>query len=701
MATALMAIVSFRMRPQYVASSQIAIYREASEDLGLHGSKAGVWDDWDSNIDLDTQVKILYSDALALQVIRELQLDKDPNFATLSPLALSDGRRAAQMLGSFHSALKVRVLPRTRVVQIEFTSPDPKLAAQVVNALDNAYIDQNFKTKFEAAMRTSEWLSNQLADLQIKVETSQAKLVHYQKEKGILGLDEKQNIVTSKLDELNRQLTQAQADRIAKEAGHRMAQNGNPQYLAAGDGALLDKLRGQKSELQLQLARISTQFGPSYPKVVELANQLSQLENSIAAEGDRARVRAQAEYEAALSREYMLQAALDAQKNEANQLNESAIDYSLLKRDVDTNRQLYEGLLQKLKEAGVTAGLRSSNVRIIDRARVPIVPTKPNIPRNLMLGFLLGLCGGLLLAFFLQAVDNTVTSPEQVEELMGLPSLGVIPARAMTHSRYPARRLTSSPDEISTELIAHERPKSDIAESYRSLRTSILLSGLGAPPKVVLITSPLPQEGKTTTAINIAIVLAQKGGHVLLIDADMRRAGISKVMKLPSRELGLSSVLAEGDRLEDVIIPSPLLPNLWLLPAEPLPPHPAELLASGRMRELLAECRNRFDHVVVDTPPVLSVTDPVLLSVASDAVVLVARADQTSKPALQRTRQTLTRAGAHVLGVVVNGIDVYAADSLRLQFGKVRWILRNRSGQHGQEVNVTSQGPDSHRRLSF
>jgi succinoglycan biosynthesis transport protein ExoP len=660
----LVTVVSFRMRPQYVATSQIAIYREGSESLSLHGEKPDTWEDWDSNIDLDTQVKVLQSDALAMQVVRGLKLDQNRNFIRPSDSDPTDARREAALLKTFHDGLKVTVLPRTRVVQIQFTNPDPKLAAEIVNALGNVYIEQNFKTKFESTMRTSEWLSRQLADLQIRVETSQEKLVRYQKEKGILGLDEKQNIVTSKLDELNRQLTQSQADRIVKEANHRMAEGGNTEYLASTDGNLLEKLRAQKSDLEVQLAQASTQFGPSYPKVLELSNQIKQVERSIANEVDRIRHRARTDYQAALSRERMLQNALEAQKNEANQLNESAIDYNLLKRDVDSNRQLYEGLLQKLKEAGVTAGLRSSNVRVIDTARVPVSPSKPNIPRNIALGFFIGLFGGLMLAFVLETLDNTVTTPEQVETLSGLPCLGIIPAHGLSHSRYPALRLAASnADNTPTALIAHGRPKSDMAESYRSLRTSVLLSGLGTPPKVVLVTSAMPQEGKTTTAINTAIVLAQKGGRVLLIDADMRRPGVAKTMQLTPRGIGLSTVLAGGDKLEDAIVPSTLLPNLWILPAEPLPPHPAELLASERMHDLLTECRNRFDHVLVDAPPVLSVTDPVLLSVQCDAVLLVIRAGKTAKHALRRSRETLARVGARILGVVVNAVDIHATDS--------------------------------------
>jgi capsular exopolysaccharide synthesis family protein len=674
--TTLTSIVSVRMVPQYVSQSLIAIYRESSEGLGLRDSKSTEEENWDSSIDLDTQVKVLQSDSLAMQVIRDLRLDQEPKFTGGSPLDSADPRQQAALLSRFHRALKVTILPRTRVAQIQFTSTNPQLAARVANALANSYIDQNFKTKFESAMRTSEWLSKQLADLEVKVEASQEKLVRYEREKGILGLDEKQNIVTSKLDDLNKQATQAQGDRIAKEAAYQSAQSANAESIA-GDGDLLAKLREQQDALQLQLAQATTRLGPAHPKVMELTNQLKELESSIATEAARVRLRANSEYQRALHRERLLKAALDDQKREENDLNESAIDYNLLKRDVDSNRQLYESLLQKLKEAGVSASLHSNNVRIIDAALIPVAPSSPNIPRNVALGFIVSLIGGMTLALILDSIDNTVTTPEQAEALTGLPGLGFIPVLTPLKRRNSApslqmsgkaitfRRKTlaaTAAEDWSPALATHTKPFSEMAESYRSLRTAILLSGVGKPPKVLMITSSIPQEGKTTTALNTAIVLAQKGSRVLLIDADMRRPGISKSLGLVTREVGLGTVLAGGDKLENAIVPSAILDNLWILPAEPLPPHPAELLASEQMRELLVKCRERFDHVIIDTPPILLVTDAVQLSPLCDAVALVIRAGKTSKGAVRQSSTLLARVGAHVRGVIMNAVDVQGND---------------------------------------
>jgi len=672
----LAAIVSFRMTPVYMASGQLAIYRESSDSLGLSGGKGigDSWDDWDSNIDLDTQVKVLQSDALAMQVINTLHLDANAAFAgpqaaqarqeRNSPVPRTDDARDTALLSRFHGALKVSIVPRTRVVELRFTSTDPKLAAEVVNTVANAYIDQNFKTKFEATTRTSEWLSRQLADLQVKVEASQEKLVRYQKEHGILGLDEKQNIITSKLDQLNKELTLTETDRIQKEASYRLAASGDPQYLTRERNALLERLHGQLSDLTTQYAALNTQYGPSYPKVQEINNQIHQTELAIQAEIHSIGRKVKADYDTALQREKMLRAALDQQKQQANQLNESAIEYNILKRDVETNRQLYEGLLQKLKEAGISAGLRSSNVRIVDAARVPVAPAKPDIPRNILMGLLVGLTGGFVLAFVRETLDNSVRTPEQVEVIANLPTLGIIPLSAMAGShRGRQLALPANTHPVSkVEIVAHSRPKSDMAESYRALRTAILLSCPGGPPKVLLVTSALPKEGKTTTSINTAIVLAQRGSRVLLIDADLRRPSIHRAMGISSAR-GLSTMLSRDAGAAEYITAAPGVPNLSVLPAGPLPPQPAELLGSAAFQQYLTLWRTQFDHIVIDTPPVLSVTDAVLLSVVADRVLLVIRSDQTTKHALRRSRELLLRVNANVLGVVVNAVNVHAPDA--------------------------------------
>jgi exopolysaccharide transport family protein len=675
------AVASLRQTPVYEAVGRIALNKPDPNLINFKDSGPAV--DYYDQSDLDTEVRILQSDLMALQVIRQLNLDRRPEFGGHSdqkqpnlvadPLQ-TDSNRASALLGSFRGNLHVTLIPNTRIIEIHYTSTDPQLAASAVNTLADTYIRQNYQTKFQSTIDASDWLKKQLVDLQMQVETSQEKLVRYQKEHEILGTDEKQNIITEKLDELNKEMTMAESDRMQKEAVYRQTQTNDPDAIAAAivsdnaggaSGAtsgLLDKLRDQQATLKIQVAEFSTQFGPSYPKVAQLNSQLKEIERQLQSETNKAVDRLKGQYLAALQRENMLRDSFEKQKQEANKLNESAIEYSILKHDLDSNRTLYEGLLEKLKEAGVTAGLHSNNFRIIDAARVPTSPSEPNIPRNLSFALVLGLISGVGLAFLLENMDNTVRTPEQAQALSGLSALGLIPLGSKS-GNYGAtgKRLALTASKEVVETVTQVRPQSQMAESYRALRTSLLLSNLGAPPKVIMVTSARPQEGKTTTSINTAIVLAQKGVRVLLVDADLRRPSIHKTLGMGPRS-GLSNVLTGSTTLQQAITASPILPNLFIMPAGTPPPNPAELLASSNMRDLLAELRQQFDHIVIDTPPTLSVTDAVVLSPRADATILVIRSGHTTKQALCRSRDILMQVNAHVAGVLLNAVDLTSPD---------------------------------------
>lgn len=673
-------IASLRQTPIYDAVGRIAVNKPDSNLITFKDSQPVM--DYVDPSDLDTEVRILQSDLLALQVIRQLNLDKRVEFGgqpqskqpNLSADTLqADSARTTSLLGAFKGNLSVSLIPNTRIIEIHYRSPNPQLSADAVNSLASTYVEQNFKTKFESTMQASDWLSRQLVDLQMKVESSQEKLVRYQKEHEILGIDEKQNITTAKLDEINKELTAAEGDRMEKEATYRQTQSSDPQQVAAAislatggsnspASALLDKLREQEANLKIQIADLSTQFGPAYPKVVQLNNQLKEIDRQLQTETTKAVDHIRGGYQAALQRENMLRDAFEQQKQQANKLNESAIEYSLLKRDVETNRTLYEGLLEKLKEAGVTAGLRSNNFRIVDAARVPTAPIEPNIPRNLLFALGLGITSGVGLAFLLESMDNTVRTTEQAQLISALPSLGMIPLGAKPSSNTNgAKQLMLASSKPAIEIVTQARPQSQMAESYRALRTSLLLSSLGAPPKVILVTSARPQEGKTTTAINSAIVLAQKGVRVLLVDGDLRRPNVHKTLGMGPGS-GLSNVLTGSATLQQTLAVSPVLPNLFVLPAGSPPPNPAELLASQNMKEVLDELRGQFDHIVIDTPPTLSVTDAVVLSPRVDAIILVIRSGQTTKQALRRARDILMQVNAHVTGVLLNAVDLNSPD---------------------------------------
>lgn len=669
-------IATLKTTPLYQATSKVAIFPETPNVLGFKNFE-DTSTDYQYDVALETQAAILRSDALAMQVIQAMRLDENPKFtsmprhrsgdpvedASLQP----DAGASAALLGRFHGGLGVNLIPNSRLVQISYTDPDPRLATEIVNTLVRTFTEQNFKTKYEAATQTSDWLNTEIDDLRLKVQTSEEKLVRYQKDHSILGVDEKQNIVTAKLDELNRELAAAEMDRIQKEATYKMAQGGDASAFAKppreGETSMMGKLREKQAELDTQRAQLMTQFGAGYPKVAEIDNQLKQIDKEIAAENNRLRDQSRDEYLAALQRENLLVAAFNEQKQEANALNESAIEYSVLKRDAEANRQIYQDLLQRLKEAGVSAGLRSSNIRVVDVARTPTSPIKPNVPRNIQFGLLLGLACGIGLAFTLESLDTSIRTIEEVSAVSTLPALGTIPLQGSANGSLRKRLKTASVELESTEaaLITYARPRSEAAEAYRSLRTSILLSSYGAPPKVILVTSAVPQEGKTTVSANSALVLAQRGGRVLLVDGDLRRPGIDRMFGFRSRT-GLSTLISGTHKFEEAAVPFAELPNLTILPAGPIPPQPAELLGSSVMKEYIARWREEFDHVVIDSPPCLSVTDAVVLSPEADRVILVARSGKTTKIVLRRACDVLTRVNARVMGIVLNALNTRSTE---------------------------------------
>ena len=341
------------------------------------------------------------------------------------------------------------------------------------------------------------------------------------------------------------------------------------------------------------------------------------------------------------------------------------MQYNILQHDADSNKQLYDGLQQKLKEAGITAGLKSSNIRVVDPALVPSSPARPQKARNILLALLVGLVGGIGLAVFREYLDNTVKSPDDIESLTGLPSLAVVPSLpAMTAATNNGPN--STPELASggrVELLSYVQPKSQISEAFRALRTSLLLSQADHPPQVILVTSSLPREGKTTAAVNLAVTLAQLGDRTVLVDADLRKPGVRRALNINApREAGLSSYLAGVSNLDEITFAHPAINNLTVAMTGPVPPNPADLLSSHRMRELVAELRRRYKFVVIDSPPIMAATDAVILSAQTDGVLLVVRSGATPKEAFTRTRDLLAGVKARLLGVILNAVDSSAPD---------------------------------------
>jgi capsular exopolysaccharide synthesis family protein len=649
------------MTPIYESVARLQIDPSRSNTLGLDEMINEKLGGGDSSNRLMTEVKVIQSDTVAERVIDSLALAKVPAFADKNstnitiadPVAMLPKDRE-RLLDRFRSALNVRAIPNTDIVEVRFRNRDPQLATDVANAIVERYMQRTLQTHYDGTVQVSDWLSRQMNDLQTKTTESQEKLAEFQRENGILltGSEENDNVITDRLKILNEQLTQAEADRIVKEARYRMAATGDPELVAnVVPSTSLQVLRTQEADLKVQLTQLNSKFGSAYPKVQELQSQLSRLDASIDAEIKNVGKRLREEYESASKTEAMLRAQFNEQKNKAYALNEHAVEYAVLKHDVENGRELYDTLQLKLKMAGVTAGLSSSYISVVDRAQVPARPVLPKRILNYLLGLVGGVVGGLLLCFIAEAVDDTLSSSEELESLSGLPVLASIPV-----DNAPSKSPTAVA--VKTIPILLERPRSQSAEAFRGLRTSLLLSSPDRPPKVIAVVSSIAAEGKTTVSVNLGVAFAQRGESVLLIDADLRRSTMHSHFGLPHSRYGTSTVLTQGLNTEAILTPLDSLPNLRLMPAGPHPPNPAELLGSKRMAELLRSQAEIYDRIIIDTPPVLSVADSLALANLADAVVLVVRSGVARKKAVLRARDLLQRFSSNLVGVVFNCVNL-------------------------------------------
>ncbi len=421
------------------------------------------------------------------------------------------------------------------------------------------------------------------------------------------------------------------------------------------------------SDVYTQYLDALNQYGPNFPKVQREQAQLKEIETLMDNEKRNILEALGNDYNAARQREGLLTEALNEQKAEVNVMAQSLVEYNILKREAEANKTMYDGLLTKLKEANISAGLKSSNIRVVDPAMVPSHPSRPAKARNIGLSFLVGLVGGIGLALLREYLDNTVKTPDDIENLARLPALAVVPA--FTNQEGAGRRVrflsgaSSNGHEKRIELVAQHLPKSQMSEAFRALRTALLLSQADHPPQILLVTSALPREGKTTAAANLAVTLAQLGDRTLLIDADLRKPGVGRLLNMTDgKYAGLSSYLAGVSSLELVAVPHPTIPNLVAIPTGPLPPNPADLLSSHKLADALRELRSQYKFIVIDSPPIMAATDAVILSVLADGVVLVVRSGETPKEAFTRARDLLTSVKCHLLGVVLNAVDSSAPD---------------------------------------
>lgn len=657
--TTVAAVVTVRMIPIYRATARVELEAESPlvQSLNAVYQKAEADDAF-----LQTQIQVLRSDKLAWRTVEELRLAETPEFSAFraTPGSAAEKRKLA-LIDAFRNRLRVQLVPRTRMLLVGFESSDPRLAAQAATALVNNYVDYNFREKYDATRQVSGFMEQQLDELKAKVEKSQQALVEYERQHEIVNTSEKQNVLEQMLSDVSRDLTTAESERIQKESLYRQVAARRVSIAALARSDLLQKLEEKAAELRGQYTEVSAQYGPKFPRALRLQRQMAEYDAQIGREQSRVIERLHNDYQAAVSREKLAAQAFARQKEQLGKLNQLLVQHNILQRDFESNQQLYQSLLQRLKDATVSAGLRSTNIHVVDSALPPAVPVRPRKALNIALGLLAGVVLGVMAAFVQEGLDRSVNSADQIETLLFAPALAVIPldraarpARALS-ARWPGHPAASR-HRGEVALTVCRRPKSVLAESYRALRTAVLLSSAPRAPRSVLVTSAHMGEGKTVTALNLAQALAQRKGPVLIVDCDLRKGGVARALGL-SAEKGISTVLTGADALEDALQQYAPQPSLWVLPCGPVPPNPAELLASDRMAELWKELSGRYEHLVIDSPPVLLVTDATILSTLADGVVLVAESGKTPRGALLRTRRILDDAGARILGVALNKLD--------------------------------------------
>jgi succinoglycan biosynthesis transport protein ExoP len=650
--TATAAIASFLMRPVFKATARLEIEPETPMLQSLND----IYQRTDADdVFLQTQIQILQSQQLAWQTIEELDLAKSLDVFAAGELSKEEiGRHKIQLIAEFENRLKLEIIPKTRMLSVSYEGPDPQLAARVATAFANNYLDYNFRQKDEA-IRRSGWMEHQLSELKSDVEKSQQALVYYEQKNHIVNTSENQDVLGQMLGDLSRDLTNAQGASMEKKSLYlRLAENpGQMAGLAHDD--LLQKLEERAAELKEEHTELAAQYGPNYPKATRVQKQIDENQAEIQKEQGRVLDRVRNDYAVALSRERLASAAVAHQKDEVGKQNQLMVEHNLLKHEFETNQHIYQSLLGRLKDATITAGLRSTNIHLVDSALVPSLPVRPRKSLNIAVAFVGGLFLGVMGAFARDRMDYSIKTVGEVEALAVTPVLGVIPFAPKLRGRKHQPAKLGKEQELAVALT--RSPSSSLSEAFRALGTAVL-TPLN-PLKILLVTSPEAGEGKTITAMNLAQALAQRKGPVLLVDCDMRKGRVASALGIRN-DIGLSTVLYGEDDISDALQQSMPEPNLWVLPSGPTPLDPVRLLSTEKLVLLLKTLGTKFQHIVMDSPPVLPVTDATILSTLANGVLLVVASGSTSRQGLVRTRQILATAGARVVGIAVTNLDSHS-----------------------------------------
>ncbi len=718
LATALATVMMLRRHNVYEATARVQVDLETANPL-LNSSKNSsvvVSSQVNDPAYFNTQLQILAGPGLLRRAVKSLDLEHNPTFiAKMNRRPLwknlervvglggntpaqvgaqprneipvvatgSEETEEAERLAPFVDALQrdLKIEPvketrlqtkETRLIEISYTSGDPKLAARIVNAIADAFAIANLEKKTKTGTTSGNFLDKRIAELQSQIRDGEQKLIAYGNSNQILSLDPTQNTVVDRLVGLNKQLLEAENDRKLAEAAYRAAQApGAASALAQENAKNIDDTEQKLTELQQRRAQLLVDNTEEWPEVKEVEQQIATLERKMTEMRNRAvatvLTNLKTRYGQSFERENSLRTSFNQQRGETLTQNEAAVNYHIIQQEIATNKNLLDGLLQRAKENDVALAGTPNNVNVVDRAITPHEAVGPQRLLGVALALVIAIAFGILLAIFLEYLDNTVRTADDVERMLRLPALAIIPSAGGLNRRrfFPAFGASKTTDGalVRPELLLSGRTRSTVAEAYKQLRTSILLSSAGRAPKTLLVTSGKPGEGKTTTVINTAISLAETGARVLIIDADLRRPMVHNIFQIVNAA-GLSTVLSRDMNEQDILslIDQQETKGLHVLTSGPVPPNPAELLGSNQMKQLLQTLEPHFDHIVIDSPPVTSVTDAVLLATLVDGVVLVVHGGRSTRELARRTRQLLRSVGARVFGVVLNNVKQHDDD---------------------------------------
>ena len=653
-------LVSMLTKPEYAGTVTIQVAREEAKVLNIEGVEQDGGEARSEAEFYQTQYALLKSRSLSERVVRDLGLSDNYQFlanydqgAVDKMRSLPRERRFALATTRVNKNTVVSPIRLSSIINVTYNSPDPQLSATVANAVAENFIQSNLMRRFEAAAYAREFLQNRLNQVRTRLEESERKAVEYAQQQGLIkvrsGQGEnasEQSILANDLTSLSEQLTLARAQRAQAEAQFRAGTGGNIAATSISN-TTLNELHQQRAELLGQLSKLQSDFGPEYPTVVALKAQIAELDKQIGREQGRVSSSVSQDlggkYRQALAAERALQGRVDSLKSQLLGEEGRSIQYNIIQRDVDTNRALYDALLQRFKEVGVAGGVGTNNISIVDRALPPNHAFKPNLPLNIALGLLLGLLCGALAAGVLEHLEDSELLPRDFQRKLGIPLLGVTPKLAAA-------------TEVRTALVEAGSP---LSEAYFSILTALQFSTAHGTPKTLMLTSAQAKEGKSTTSIALALGLTRMGRRVLVIDADMRNPSLHRAFSRPLGS-GLSNVLSGHGKLADHIEESGQ-ENLWLLTAGKIPPNPAELLSSDMIARVIAEASEQYDHIIVDGPPVLGLADAPLLSRSVETAVLVIESGRTSAAQAKHAIDRLWAVRAHIIGGVLSKFDVRSA----------------------------------------